>query len=399
MSNLPSKTFCILPWTHFFHDPTGKIKPCCASKRTSDEFGTVHSFDTVQDLVNSEPMKQVRRDMLAGKENVNCTRCYEEESHALPSFRSHKNTDIEHLNINVDQLVKNTDIDGTLNNFCMEYWDIRFSNICNLKCRMCGPDYSNTWGDDSVAIHHRPKLKNYVIHSHNEQTIDMERYYGNLSELKEVYFAGGESLFQQEHWDLLEHLTKIGKQDIRFTYTTNLTKLNFGQRHLKDYLPKFSNVLFIVSADGEGAVGEYIRSGLDWDKLVENINFVKQFPGVKLKFNTVISIYNILYLDKFFDFVYSITNGPNLIDLSPCHHPKALHVSNIPTELKDLARDRLLASPHYNKLKDRIDGVISLMYSPPVANWDTVMKFTNQLDQLRNESVLAVVPEFKQYWK
>lgn len=394
MSNLPSKTFCILPWTHFFHDPTGKIKPCCAA---TGDFGNIRDFTDADSVANTKAMRQVRVEMLAGKEPQACAGCYQEESHGIPSFRGAKNQDIDHLNIDVDSLLTKTSADGHLQDFAMQYWDIRFSNICNLKCRMCGPDYSHTWGSDSVAMYHKPAKTNYVIHALDEQ-VDMLRY-GNLSQLKEVYFAGGESLFQQEHWELLDRLIALGLTDIRLTYTTNLTKLQFGQRRLEEYLKHFTNVLFIVSVDATKQLGEYIRSGLDWNLLLNNIETIKQFPGVKIKFNCVVSVYNILYLDQMLDFAYTHGNAFDPIDLTPCHHPVELNITNLPPELKKLSKQRVQSSPYYDKQQIRVNGILSYINKPPQSTWDSTIQFTNKLDQLRNESVLAVVPEFKQYWK
>jgi len=395
VSNLPSKTFCILPWVHFFHDPTGRIKPCCAA---TGDFGNIRDFTDAGHVANTDAMRQVRVDMLAGQEPAACAGCYREESHGIPSFRSAKNQDIDHLNIDVGLLLDKTSADGYLQDFAMQYWDIRFSNICNLKCRMCGPDYSHSWGSDSVTIYNREPKTNYVIHALDEQ-VDMLRY-GDLSQLKEVYFAGGESLFQQEHWELLDRLIELGLTDIRLTYTTNLTKLHFGQRRLEDYLKHFSNVLFIVSVDATEQLGEYIRKGLDWDLLLRNIETVKQYPGVKIKFNCVVSVYNILYLKQMLDFAYTHSNAGNPVDLTPCHFPAELSIANLTPELKELAELRLLSSKHYTDQQGRIDGIISYMYEQPVQSWwDRTIQFTNQLDALRNENVLDVVPEFKQYWQ
>jgi MoaA/NifB/PqqE/SkfB family radical SAM enzyme len=342
-------------------------------------------------------MREVRRDMLAGRENINCAGCYQEESHGITSFRQNKNLDIEHLNIDVDRLLANTAEDGTLQDFKMQYWDIRFSNICNLKCRQCGPKYSHTWGSDAAALGQTPVQKNYVIHAQNEKHEGMD-IYGDLSELKEVYFAGGEVLFHQEHWDLLDRLVELGLQDIRLTYTTNLTKLNFGTRQLEEYLKQFSNVLFIVSVDAVGGLGSYIRSGLDWPGLVDNIKTVSKFPGVNVKFNCVVSVYNILYLKPMLDFAYEHGNAYSPIDLTLCHHPADINIRNLPAEIKELAELRLLSSKHYPQQQERIDGIISYMYEPPASSWALTRKFTNQLDRLRNENILDVVPEFKQYW-
>jgi sulfatase maturation enzyme AslB (radical SAM superfamily) len=343
-------------------------------------------------------MREVRRDMLAGRENINCAGCYKEESHGITSFRQNKNLDIEHLNIDVDRLLANTAEDGSLHDFRMQYWDIRFSNICNLKCRQCGPKYSHTWGSDAAALGQTPTQKNYVIHARNEEHVDMD-IYGDLSQLKEVYFAGGEVLFHQEHWDLLDRLVELGLQDIRLTYTTNLTKLNFGSKRLEEYLKQFSNVLFIVSVDAVEDLGCYIRSGLNWQELVNNIETVSKYPGVNIKFNCVVTVYNILHLKPMLEFAYKWGNAYSPIDLTLCHHPEDINIRNLPNDIKELAELRLLSSKHYTAQKERIDGIISYMYEQPVSSWAKTIQFTNQLDALRGENVLDVVPEFKQYWK
>ena len=111
MSNLPSKTFCILPWIHFFHDPTGRIKPCCAAQ---GNFGNIQDFTDSSSVANTEAMRSVRRGMLAGLQPNACIGCYREEFHGLPSFRTAKNQDIDHLNIDVEHLLSKTLADGYL---------------------------------------------------------------------------------------------------------------------------------------------------------------------------------------------------------------------------------------------------------------------------------------------
>lgn len=390
VSQLPSKTFCILPWVHFFHDPTGNIKPCCAAGG-KQSFGNINEFSDVQAIANTPAMRQVRADMLAGIENDACIACYREERLGLQSFRTNKNSDAGDYNI--DELVARTNSDGTLPDFKLQYWDSRFSNICNLKCRMCGPEYSHSWTQELF-----PDRKSYVIQAHTSDSWDdIVAKYGDLSELKEAYFAGGEALFQPEHWDLLEHLIKLNKTDIKITYTTNLTKLTFGSRKIEDYLDKFTNVLFIVSVDAVGPLGEYIRHGLDWARLVDNINTIKQFLGVKLRFNTVITAYNILYLNQLIEFASGMLDEYWPIDLTVAHNLD-LSITNLPAELKQLAQDRLLNSKHYLLLKDKIDGVINYLNQEPADTWESFIKTTNNLDAKRNENILEVVPEFVPYW-
>lgn len=394
---LPSNTFCVLPWIHFFHEPSGNIQPCCSANNTNDQFGNVKDFSSAEEVMNSDSMRQVRVDMLAGRKNSACNQCYREESIGLTSFRQNKNLDIKNFNIDTDELLSKTDSDGTLHDFKMQYWDSRFSNICNYKCRMCGPHYSHTWAAEAYRGTDR---KDYVIQAHDTDDWDsIIAKYGDLSKLKEVYFAGGEALYQAEHWTMLDHLDQLGLHDIRITYTTNLSRLNFGKYQLEEYLKRFTNVLFIVSLDAIGPLLEYIRSGANWSNTQANIKKVLAYSNTKLKFNVVITVYNILHLADAIDFMFDNTTNFAGTDLTIAHNPTDQNITNLPVELKDLARDRLLASSKYELLKNKIDGVINYMYQKPTSTWSAVIATTRRLDQLRNEHILDVVPEFAPYWK
>lgn len=385
---LPSKTFCILPWIHFFHNPAGRIAPCC-SAGGGNRFGNIKDFSSAQEIANTAAMKSVRREMLAGQEPESCRGCYNEERLGAYSFRTNKNTDMQY--INVDQLLSDTHADGTLDNFRMQYWDARFSNICNLKCRMCGPEYSHTWAEEL-------KTKPYVIHAHPNSTWQqIIARYGDLSQLREVYFAGGEALFQPEHWQMLEHLSELNKHNVAVTYTTNLTKLSHGRHRIEDYLNKFTNMLFIVSLDGVGKTIEYIRHGVKWNELTANLHTIKQFDHVKVKFNIVVTVYNILNLSDVIDFAVAHSTAFNPIDLFVAYNPE-FSITNLPLELKQLAESRLRNNQHYEKYQDRIDAVVNSMNQNPVATWQLVVSETDKLDRLRQENIFDIVPEFQEHW-
>jgi sulfatase maturation enzyme AslB (radical SAM superfamily) len=355
-------------------------------------FGNLQDFTTVDEIVNSPAMSQVRAEMLENKKPLACVNCYRQEQHGLESFRQSKNSDTNGIDIN--RLVANTDSSGTLHDFKMQYWDVRFSNVCNLKCRMCGPGYSHSWAQELG----QKTNGSYVIQSHAEDEAwdtTITRY-GDLTKLREVYFAGGEVFFQPEHWSMLEHLKALGKKDVMLTYVTNLTRLSMGSNRIEDYLAYFTNVLFILSMDGTGSVFEYIRSGSNWDKFVQNLQVIKQF-NVNIRLNIVITVYNILTLDKIFDFMQA--QGIDKFDLTVANEPLNLNITNMPQELKQLAMDRLTSHSLYPTYKNRIDSVISYMFQTPVATWQQVIAETNRLDLIRNEKVLEIIPEFTDYWE
>ena len=50
-----------------------------------------------------------------------------------------------------DDVIATTDMNtGRIINFRMRYFDIRFSNICNFKCRTCGSAFSSKWEQEDL---------------------------------------------------------------------------------------------------------------------------------------------------------------------------------------------------------------------------------------------------------
>ena len=82
---------CILPWIHMHPWPNGKTMLCCDSPWESN-IGDLRE-NTLQEVWNSEDMKQVRLNMLKGKKCKQCVRCYEKEKYGHDSLRTRSNKD------------------------------------------------------------------------------------------------------------------------------------------------------------------------------------------------------------------------------------------------------------------------------------------------------------------
>ena len=61
----------------------------------------------------------------------------------------------------VDYIVDVSNDDGSLKEFEMKYMDIRFSNLCNMKCRSCGPACSSQWAQEFMDQRGEEVLKEY----------------------------------------------------------------------------------------------------------------------------------------------------------------------------------------------------------------------------------------------
>jgi len=95
-----NKTFCMAPWTHTYLSPQMERRLCCSSREDSKTFtqyidtkSKTQPFkpDTLEEHWNSDYMKKIRVDLMAGKEIPQCQVC----NHKLLSvatYRTHFNT-------------------------------------------------------------------------------------------------------------------------------------------------------------------------------------------------------------------------------------------------------------------------------------------------------------------
>ena len=136
---------CILPWVHLYGCLGGTFHLCCHSEFNAKNptiLGT-HE-DRLPDIWNGEPLKKIRNDFLKGKTPTECEEaCYDMERKGGISNRIQVNKRFE----NKQYLQENTNPDGSIDNY-PSYVDIRFGNLCNLKCRMCNPWASNQWVEE-----------------------------------------------------------------------------------------------------------------------------------------------------------------------------------------------------------------------------------------------------------
>ena len=136
---MSTDNFCILPWVHMYVNPDGNVLPCCIGdwKRPLGNTQT----NTIEQIWNSYPYKKLRKALLEGKKPIECNACWKHESSGVSSFRQENNKKFEkHLGIR-----NHTKADGTLDIMKLLYFDVRWSNICNFKCRTCSATYSSSW--------------------------------------------------------------------------------------------------------------------------------------------------------------------------------------------------------------------------------------------------------------
>lgn len=294
-----SETFCMNPWIHLHTTPTGVAAPCCIAESCATEEGVGNSRkQNLMELVNSDKMKELRVNMLKGIKSEECRKCYEHEEQGVKSFREMTNDHWKHA---FDDVVDNTNLaDGSLTKFKMRYFDVRFSNICNFKCRTCGSAFSSQWEQED--------LKNNVWYAKalpkNNNKEFLQNVIDQIDNIEVAYFAGGEPLITEEHYILLEEMIRRNKNDIVLRYNTNFSNLSYKNKDILGLWKHFKNRIDIyASIDHYGTRAEYIRHGTDWEVVEKNFRTAKETPFINIQMNTVLSVFNLLTFHDFYKYL------------------------------------------------------------------------------------------------
>ena len=389
-----SKTFCMLPWIHTYIEPTGKVLPCCTTDGKIP-FGSVKS-DSIANIVNSDKFKQMRLNMLTGVKSDSCKFCYKTEETSPWSFRDYAN---KNFSKHFDEAVPNTNSDGSINNFKMRYYDIRFSNICNFKCRTCGSDFSSQWAAENKRF---DPLHHVVIHADNHKGSLLAEVFEHINNIEMAYFAGGEPLITEEHYLILEELIKHKRTDITLRYNTNLSNLRFKDYDLISLWKQFKRVEVSASIDHYGERAEYIRHGTNWAEVEENLQLIRKYDFIDYQFNTVMSVFNYNTLDEFYRYMYSkgLYRPRDHISLFKTMDPAWCSSQILPPDIKaggsrklnELVQD--FKKLYFYSLDNITDGV---KFAEADNTWETHKnKFQAEIkhkDNLRNEDFCKTFPE------
>jgi hypothetical protein len=276
------------PWVHTYLSPQTERRMCCASREPAQNFRQYIDTEsgsnkyipiTLDEHWNSPHMMSVRRRMMAGEILPECEVCNDKllntdvyRTYFWQLFK-HKYPDIW----------ETTDTTGHTTMQPVS-WDYRFSNLCNFKCRTCGDMLSSSW--ESEQRQHnmiewtdpnnnwmRPEVRSAITEFQDSQ---IEAEFAEAVEqhrVEEVYWVGGEPLMYEQHWRYMKRIVELGDGPrVYARYNTNLSRVDYrGVNLFSDILSRLRDWQICASLDGTGAVGEYIRTGLEYNRWLDNL--------------------------------------------------------------------------------------------------------------------------------
>jgi len=275
------------PWTHTYLSPQTERRLCCASREPAQNFRQYIDTEsgsgkyipiTLDEHWNSEHMRSVRRRMMAGEILPECEVCNDKLLNTSV-YRSYFDSLFGHKYL---QVMDTTDETG-FTSMKPVSWDYRFTNLCNFKCRMCGDMLSSSW--ESEQRQHdmidwsnpknnwmQPVIKKQIeefqdtqIEAEFSQAVEEHR-------VEEIYWVGGEPLMYEQHWRYMKRIVELGDgPNVYARYNTNLSRVDYkGINLYRDILSRIRDWQICASLDGTGAIGEYIRTGLDYNMWLAN---------------------------------------------------------------------------------------------------------------------------------
>ena len=432
-------TFCPIPWIFQAARANGDLRVCCQANVTKNRGvirhpdGTSYNAgrDDLDEARNAKLMKDMRLNMINGVWNEECGRCKSEEQSGLNSRRQYEQ---QQWSYTLDDARRDTNKDGTIDvvQVPVKYYDLRFGNFCNLKCRMCGPTDSNAWYDDWIKLTGSNAFKetsgDVIIKDVSGKLCTTEYDWPNhepfweylethATNIQHVYFAGGEPMLIERHYDFLQKcIDQDVAKNIIIEYNTNMSTLPPRVAKLWE---NFKQVRVGASIDGYGAVLEYQRHPAKWDKLLKNLYTLDSMPkNIAGWLAFTVTAYNVNHMIDFmkwkltesgFNKINSTMRRP-IITHHVAHHPQHLNIRVLPDKMKqeltikfddfvDWTQDQGFDLHVINNARDIVNGVCNYMNSDSYydTHWNEFKNYTKKLDLIRSESLLEVEPMFKDY--
>ena len=392
---LAGPTFCIKPWVHCHVNTQGSVHACCVSPLT---YGSLRE-QTLGEIWQGEPLRRFRAAHLSGQKVAGCERCYEAERVGAFSMRKNAN---EYFGARARAWVESTTADGHAPQARPIDYDIRFSNICNFKCRSCYHGSSSSWFKDHIALRGAANGPKAIIRAFDTPRDFWGAFGSFIDDVEKVYFAGGEPLLQDEHYEVLRALHERGRHDVFIFYNTNFSTLDYRGNSVTELWRHFPRLTIAASLDASGPRAELIRSGQSWERTLENrARLRRECPHAEFRVGCTVSALNVWHLPDFHrELIETGFVDANAFDINLCQYPDQLSCQILPATLKVQIHRRIGAhvawlreSGHSNAAERFLPVVDYLWARDTSAHLDELRRFCARLDGLRGEATAEVLPE------
>jgi sulfatase maturation enzyme AslB (radical SAM superfamily) len=400
LRSLVPENFCVYPFIHLQIDPDGRARPCCKYKVGDSSWQ--HDVPKLPDvnideLWHQPELQELRSQLLRNEKPSGCRACWDEEKAGIKSMRVTYE--------DAGKMHPESTFFAHIPRHSPRSLDLKLSNLCNLKCRICTPFLSSQWikehkdlmlGDASVIKMYTENSKEKLF----KDPINAEILRAWAKNIDHLEFYGGEPLLQQEHEQVLSIINEFGNPaQTKIWYNTNTTICE--EKFFKVW-KNFNEITISLSIDDIAQRFEYQRMNAKWIETLDNINKFKVY-GTEYNVNLKLQIYvtvgslNVFYLKELIEFVRDNLDLPIVFNM--VHYPHHYSIVNLPESVKLVVAEKLrsidLSTVNMLEWSPTIDNLIRFM-NDRACNQDELKKFfdtTKLHDEYRKQEFSEIFPE------
>lgn len=294
MKDQLGNALCLAKWKQVsLHLPTGFNNSCyhpplhaIPQENLATNPGSLH---------NTPYKKEQRKIMLRQERPAECSYCWNMEDQGKLSDRHYRSGEPWAA---VDfERIKNSSGDEDV---VPSYVEVNFNHACNLSCSYCSPQFSSTWqaevdrlgGFPTSTVHNDPshfvgRNRPIPVREHNPYVEAFWRWWPELyPALEHFRMTGGEPLMDRNTYRVFDYVLENPSKKLHLNVTSNFS---VEPELFKRYLGYVKNIcdgriehfMQYVSVDsGIPAQAEYIRHGLDYMRMFDNVNrYLTEVPS------------------------------------------------------------------------------------------------------------------------
>ena len=369
-------TYCPMPFVTLAVNPNNWLSRCMMSN---------HNMGPIEyDSWSNDKFKTLRTNQLNGIwDEDGCKSCWYKETHGQKSRRNRwVESELKYMgaeNVYAQNL--------SVRRNTIKHLYMNFNNICNFKCRMCGPHYSNAWVSDWRKLE-----MDHSDHIQAKQQIDVDKFlheFGpELDKLHGIWITGGEPFMDDSVFDFFDKLKQYcDPAQLKVLITTNASKLDVPR--LAE-LNGFKKLQLHVSIDATGDLYKYMRGyNYTWEQIDSKIKLLHQQQKIynyKLSLNGTYQLHNMLNLEEFYNWCLQYVDL-DWIEMRVLSGPKWLQARHATDRIKIQAlcqlnrlRERFPEHQYFDDILKELNAEADLKYQKKFVTWN------KKLDEIRGET-------------
>ena len=439
-----SKSFCLAKWkqvtihlqnghTHSCHHPRTHKIPLDELKKNPSA------------LHNTNIKKQARKEMLEGKRPSECDYCWNIEDTPGSHFsdRHLKSNDVwalPHFN-EIKEMPWDADVNPS-------YVEVSFSNVCNFKCAYCAPHISSKWMEEIKQYGPYPTLYKFnnlewveqakqTPIPHNQYNPYVEAFWKwwpeLYNDLHTFRITGGEPLLSKDTFKVLDYIIENPNPNLELGINSNLGVPNEIYNKFIEKLKiigrenKLKKITIFTSVDTAGLQAEYIRYGLNYNNMMDNLDYLLDCKIPNLK-TTVMCTFNALSITNYNQLLKNISDlrikhyAPDIgrhmpinLDIPYLRHPEHLSVQILTQEYLEMVEKSIQYMKTLDEEKigyyvgyfdyeiQKLERLYDWMKEEKNPIWLSQMRkdfynYFNEYDRRRNLNFLETFPEMEDFW-